>query len=61
MRKSRVFSPSQGTAHATPIYMLPSLSLPLHLPASAISFLLAFPFSGGGWQWAMAMDADGRH
>jgi hypothetical protein len=40
--------------------MLPSLSLPLHLPPSAISFLLAFPFFGGGWQWAMAMDADGR-
>jgi hypothetical protein len=42
--------------------MLPSLSLPLHLPPSTISFLLAFPFFGGGWQWAMAMamDADGR-
>jgi len=47
--------------HTPRPYMLPSLSLPLHLPPSAISFFLAFPFFGGGWQWAMATDADGPH
>jgi hypothetical protein len=53
VRKRRVFSPSQGTAHATLSCMLPSFSrsAPSIFHHQPSTLFLAFPFSGGGWQW----------